>query len=220
MKRTYTTTELIKAVHCCYDFKKAQCGLCPLFGDNPCGKNLTKALAEQAEKAQEAQEGKETASPTNEQFKIDPASNRPVGATAKDFLSQGFFLTKRIMNLQEELRFLQDTIDIGSPVLDPIGGGAGTNSFGTNKQIRQADRIIDLEAEIKEECARMVQTSRRIREAINLVESPQAQLVLRLRYIFDKTYPDIAEDLDLSVKQVRLIHTKALEEIEKKYKKI
>ena len=73
--------------------------------------------------------------------------------------------------------------------------------------------IVDLEKEIDEELAHLVQLKKEIRDKIYQVQNHNRLLVLQYRYVELLKWEDIAERLNYSLKQTHRIHNDALTDI-------
>ena len=71
-------------------------------------------------------------------------------------------------------------------------------------------KIIDLEHEINRDIDWLVDLKKAARESINTMNDPEERLILELRYLCYKTWPEIAEAMGVSESTVYRTHGLAL----------
>lgn len=87
--------------------------------------------------------------------------------------------------------------------------------FGPS-QSKMADavaKIADLKNQIAEDTDRLVDIKVRIAHAIKAVDNTDLQLLLELRYLCYHTWEQIAIEMNCTVRNVQILHGKALERI-------
>ena len=71
-------------------------------------------------------------------------------------------------------------------------------------------KIIDLEYEINRDIDRLIDLKKAARVSINAMANPDERLILELRYLCYKTWPEIAEAISLSESHIHRLHGFAL----------
>lgn len=133
--------------------------------------------------------------------------------TAKQYLKQGYRLKELIQTHREELAQLRDMVgSIQSPNWGKVGVGANNWNGQTREQIL-AVRVMDLEQQIEEEIADMVQLMQRIHNAVESVPNQDQRLALRCRYILFLSWAETADRMNYSCQQARRIHDDALRSV-------
>ncbi len=75
-------------------------------------------------------------------------------------------------------------------------------------------KIIDMEHSIDEEIDRLVDLKDEVRKQISLLSDARCRLVLEERYLNGETWEGIAADLGCTVRNVQILHGKALQEFQ------
>jgi len=130
--------------------------------------------------------------------------------TAKEYLNQAYRLDDRIRSKQEQIAALNDLATSCSASM--TGMPRNPNSGGS----RMADavcKIIDLQESIAADLMALVELKAEIVQAIKAVQNIDYQLVLELRYICNKSWPEIAVELGYKMRHTYEVHDAALEEI-------
>ena len=124
---------------------------------------------------------------------------------AKEFLSQALKLDQLINSKLEELnqcRRLAESIN-------------GCHSASEEASyVKWVERIVEKEKELDSEIDRLVNIKMKISDFIGKINNPQWQCLLRNRYVLGKTWAEIAEEMDCSVRNVLRLHKKILENLE------
>ena len=124
----------------------------------------------------------------------------------KRYLRQARELDILIHTKQDEQAKLRELAEgLSSPRIgDRIASGKGNTSMQT------VDRIVDLQTEIDEEIAKLVERIREIHDNIEKLDNPIERAVLTERYINVRSWEDIAGIIGYTVRQTLNIHGKAL----------
>ncbi|MBQ6263069.1 MAG: sigma-70 family RNA polymerase sigma factor [Clostridia bacterium] len=135
---------------------------------------------------------------------------------AKQYLKQAYRLNELINSDLAELDQLKAlSRSVSSPNL------SGMPSGGSRKQeapfVNAVLKIVDLEKVIDAEIDRFVDLKKEIREVINQIPDNSQKLCLKLRYIQFLKWNVIADEMDLSLKQVHRIHNEALKNVKLPY---
>ena len=132
----------------------------------------------------------------------------------KKYLQQAFYLNQLIETNKYELERLRElSVSVQSPNLtdDRVQTSAPTDKIGET-----VARIVDLEVVILSDIDRYVKTKKEIRKVLSGVKDDKLKLILQKRYLnFDK-WEKIAEDMNLEVRWVYILHKDALKAVEKK----
>lgn len=130
--------------------------------------------------------------------------------TAKEYLSQAYWLDRRINSMIAQVDSLNLLVE---KVTSTITGMPKNPSPSQSPMADAICRIIDLEREITDEIDRLVDLKVEISRRIKSVERTEYRLVLELRYLCFRSWEDIAEEMDYTVRNIHILHGEALQEI-------
>ncbi len=130
--------------------------------------------------------------------------------TAKEYLSQAWYVDKMIDAKLEEASGLRALATKATPVLSDMPSGA-TRNIHSREQI--IVRIIDLEREVNADIDRLLALKREISTAIKAVPNRDYRLLLELRYLAFKPWAEIACLLKYGRKYIFRLHENALKKI-------
>lgn len=128
----------------------------------------------------------------------------------KEYLTQAYYIDKRIDLLQDELNILESRLYKCTP---------GYSNTGCNSSPRPTfeytiDRVIQYRERLNNEIDNLMDTKKSIKQFIECNLSNDIQkIVLLKRYINYQMYEDIAKDLNYSVRQIRNIKNQAIRNI-------
>lgn len=71
-------------------------------------------------------------------------------------------------------------------------------------------KIMMIEDEIKADIDKLVSLKKEVSDAINAVEPVECRMLLELRYLCFHTWEEIAAEMNYTVRNVHLLHSKAL----------
>jgi len=130
---------------------------------------------------------------------------------AREYLEQAYKLDQRINSKLAQKEMLKSLATKSTAVIrmDPISSGS-SDSFMEDTIIK----IIDMEKEIDREIDRLVDLKREITGVIDRVDNLNLQVLLELRYLCYKRWPEIAEQMYYSESNVHKLHEKALQKVE------
>lgn len=134
--------------------------------------------------------------------------------TAKQYLRQIYKLNEKIKDKQERinsLRLMSESIGAIDYSKDKIKLSPSADASFTN-QIMQ---IIKFEKELEKDKNRMKELFVEISRTIDQVENVNEMLVLSKRYLLMKSWEQIAEEMNYSVRQIHRIHSEALKHVTK-----
>lgn len=128
----------------------------------------------------------------------------------KEFLSQAFYIDKRIQSKMEQVSTLNNLATKASVAYSDMPGSATRN---IHKMEDALLKIIDLETEINEDICKLVDTKKDIVHKIKDVENTEYQTLLELRYLNFKTWEQIAVEMNYELRWLYRIHNKALDAV-------
>lgn len=127
--------------------------------------------------------------------------------TAIEYLRQARRLDAAISVKRKELKKLEETATaLSSPAF-----GDKVKTSGVNDAMKTVDKIIMLDAEIKEEISRLIDLKTEIHDRINRVAVQDYITLLTSRYILCNPFPKIAEDMNVDERTLYRWHGIALE---------
>ena len=128
----------------------------------------------------------------------------------KEYLSQAIWLEERIDSELEKLISLRSMAAKATSVIRE-------EVFGSNREKcpmeNTIDKFIDLENEIKLDLNKLVALKKEISDAIKKVKAPELILLLENRYILNKSWEDIADSMNYSIRNIHYVHKKALKSV-------
>lgn len=131
-----------------------------------------------------------------------------VKLTPKQYLNQAYRLNELIESHIAELRMLRETMD-GLSAVQYDKDKVQTNNVSSPVE-NTVQKIMAQEEKINGEIDRFVDLKAEIHNEISKVPDPTEQLVLRLRYIQFKSWPDIQGILGKKERRAFVIHSTAL----------
>lgn len=127
--------------------------------------------------------------------------------TAKEFLNQAFRIDQRINSKLEQIESLRTLLTKTSSTLSDMPKNPNKSHSRTEDIII---RIMMIEDEIKHDIEKLVTLKKEVSDAINAVEPMECRMLLELRYLCFHTWEDIAAEMNYTVRNVHLLHSKAL----------
>lgn len=127
----------------------------------------------------------------------------------KSYLNQAYYLDMRINTLQDELNMLENKLFRCTPSYSNTGHNSSpqpTFEYTIDKVMQYRDRL-------NNEIDNLIDTKKSIKKAIDKLDNDKEKLLLYKRYINFQTFESIAEDLDITPRQVYKIHKKTLEKL-------
>ena len=109
----------------------------------------------------------------------------------KNYLSQAYYIDKRVITLQDELTMLESKLERCTASYTSIRGGGSQPTFEYN-----------------------IERKRSIKQTIAKLCNDKERLILYKKYINFQTFESIADDLDITPRQVYKIYKKSLENLQ------
>jgi len=136
---------------------------------------------------------------------------------------------KRIDNTEERLAFIEQTLD--SPSAPSLSGMPSGSRDGTSKQEREVLKKLELEEKLAEMYAEENRKREEIESLINLMDKPDEQTAIEMRYLDRANWkaictviygsePDFDEHEQRYLKRVFRVHGSALQTLAKIYRTI
>jgi len=126
---------------------------------------------------------------------------------AKEYLSQAWYLDKRIKTKERQLDWLRSHAVYVSPKLSEVPKAPSIKRSPVEEAVV---RITELEHEINTSIARLMQLKVEIADAIRSVNSMECETLLEMRYLAFLAWDQIASQLNYSQDYVYHLHRKAL----------
>jgi hypothetical protein len=126
---------------------------------------------------------------------------------AKEYLSQAWYLDKRIKTKERQLDWLKSHAVYVSPKLAEVPKAPSVRRSPVEEAVV---RITELETEINTEIGRLMRLKTEIAEAVRSVNSMECGTLLEMRYLTFMSWDQIASQLDYSVDYIYHLHRKAL----------
>jgi len=132
--------------------------------------------------------------------------------TAKEYLSQAFYINQRINSKLEQALSLRELAEKVTVTLTDM---PKSGSFNAHRKEDILAKLVDTEAEINADIDRLVDLKREISATIDQVPTVDHRTLLELRYVCGKTWDEIAVKMNFSVRNIHIIHSDALYKINK-----
>ncbi len=126
---------------------------------------------------------------------------------AKEFLEQVRYVDRAIDSKLEQVERLRSESTRATSL---VSGMPRSSSPNLQRLEDTIIKIIDLEHEINRDIDRLVDLKSAARTAINAMASPDERLILELRYLCYKTWPEIAGTMGVSESTLFRAHSLAL----------
>ncbi len=127
---------------------------------------------------------------------------------AKEYLSQAWYLDKRIKTKERQLDWLKSHAAYVSP---KISDEPKVPSSEKRSPVEEAVvRIVELETEINNSIASLMALKQEIGRAIRSVNNMECETLLEMRYLTFLGWEQIASQLDYSQDYIYHLHRKAL----------
>ena len=130
--------------------------------------------------------------------------------TAQEYLGQAYRLDQRINSKLDQVAKLND---LAMKCTYNLTGLPRNPNQGTSAMSDVIAKIVDLQAEINRDIDALVDLKRNMVRAIKAVDNTEYQTLLELRYLCFKTWEQIAVDMRYRVRNVHILHNKALNKV-------
>ena len=130
--------------------------------------------------------------------------------TAKEYLSQAYLIDQRINSKLEQIQSLRSLLTKVNNTLNDMPGNPNRDRSLVEEYIV---KIVDLEREIDSEIDRLVSLKGEIMHTIQAVDDVYSRVLLEERYLNMRTWEQIADIMDYSVRQLHRLHGEALNEV-------
>lgn len=135
--------------------------------------------------------------------------------TAREFLNRPFILNNKINDKKIKLGYYRElSCSVSSPGFE--------EHYSSNRNIkapfeRYLEKIDALEEELAEDYKKLEELCCELDSAIDLVEDPMEQMILRYRYIELKSMPEISVQMHYSLRWTKRLHRRALDSFERSH---
>jgi DNA-directed RNA polymerase specialized sigma subunit len=126
---------------------------------------------------------------------------------AKEYLSQAWYLDKRIKTKERQLDWLKSHAVYVSPKLTEVPKAPSTRRSPVEEAVV---RITELEHEINTSISQLMRLKVEIAEVIRSVNSMECETLLEMRYLTFLSWDQVASQLNYSQDYIYHLHRKAL----------
>ena len=132
---------------------------------------------------------------------------------ANELLSRPFILNNKINDKKIKLGFYRElSCNPSSPGFEEY--------FSSNRNtkapfVRYLEKIDDLEREIAEDYKTLEEIKNEVDNAIDIVDDPMEQMILRYRYLEFLSIPEISVRMHYSLRWTKKLHRRALDNFER-----
>jgi len=127
--------------------------------------------------------------------------------TTKEYLSQAWYLDKRIRTKERQLDWLRSHAVYVTPTISETPKPPSAHRSAVEEAVI---RIVDLETEISNGITQLLQQKKEIAQAIRRINSIECETLLEMRYLTFMSWEDIASQLNYSNDYIYHLHRKAL----------
>ena len=128
----------------------------------------------------------------------------------KIFLRQVKLYDTLTNNKLDELQALEDKV---TKITASLGGEIVSGSRSQDKLGDAVARIVDFERELKEDLDIYKLAKQQVSEIVDRVKDPDQVNVLYKLYFFDKSWEQIAEEMNMTSRNAQYIHGRALQSV-------
>lgn len=130
--------------------------------------------------------------------------------TAKEYMEQARYLDMQINSKIEQVRTLNELATKVTTVYSDMPHSPNKN---TGRMEETIAKIIDLENEINRDIDALVDLKQEVKTAVSKIEDEKYRVLLELRYINQKSWEEIANQLGYDLRYTHKIHGRALQKI-------
>jgi DNA-directed RNA polymerase specialized sigma subunit len=128
--------------------------------------------------------------------------------TIKEYLSQAFYLERKIKSKENQLEYLRVHVVYATPTITDM---PKCTSSEKSKMENTLIKIIELESYINQEILKLIILKKDIEHSIKNVNNIACETILEMRYLEYLSWQDVALKLNVSQDHVYYLHRKALE---------
>ena len=128
---------------------------------------------------------------------------------AKDFLMRGINLERRVETIKDQIEHYKSLVNNCT-----VTYSDSPKSTASNYKLEECtQKIMDLQAELCEAMADLVDVTCEISRAIQKIENYDYQDLLVKRYVLGQSWEKIADDMNYGIRNVHRLHGEALREL-------
>ena len=128
---------------------------------------------------------------------------------AKEFLMRGINLERRVDTIKDQIEHYKSLVNNCT-----VTYSDSPKSTASNYKLEECtQKIMDLQAELCEAMADLVDVTCEISRAIQKIENYDYQDLLVKRYVLGKSWEKIADDMNYSEQHIHRLHGEALKKI-------
>ena len=131
--------------------------------------------------------------------------------SAKEFLKQARHIDQRINSKLEQVQSLRELATKATATLSDMPRSATPNIYRMEDVIC---KMMELESEINADIDELINTKHEVMAVIKMVERPEYQSLLELKYLCMKTWEEVAAELGYVYRQITRMHGYALEQVD------
>lgn len=132
--------------------------------------------------------------------------------TVETYLKQGIFLDRRIKyQLQRIAELRASASDIAAPALK--ADKVQTSSTGEARFVKALEKVDEIQEQVNRELNDLLALKKQIESVIHQVGNEEYELVLSYRYLQNKSWAEIADQLYVGKTTVKRWHGKAIQMI-------
>ena len=136
---------------------------------------------------------------------------KPKPLSAKEFLKQARHIDQRINSKLEQVQSLRELATKATTTLSDMPRSSTPNIYRMENVIC---KMTDLESEINADIDELIDTKHEVMAVIKMVERPEYQSLLELKYLCMKTWEEVAAELGYVYRQITRMHGYALEQVD------
>lgn len=130
---------------------------------------------------------------------------------AKQYLSQAYYLDKRINSKIEQVASLRE---LATKATASVHAERVSGTRQRSPMENAVLKLIDLENEINDDIDRLVDLKRELSAFIAEIDNHAYRIVLELRYLNGNTWEEVADVMGYDLRWIYRLHGKALKEAE------
>lgn len=126
---------------------------------------------------------------------------------AKEYVSQAFYLDKRIKAKERQIDWLKSHALYVSPQISDLPKASPAHRSAIEEAVV---RIVEIETEVNNGIAQLMKLKKEIGESIHSINSMECETILEMRYLTFMSWEEIAAQLGYSKDYIYHLHRKAL----------